>query len=280
MPLKIPNRILALIAAIIMAVAALLVSSTHWTPGEWLEFVTRINFAATPFVLSCTPILLFAGSLLAWKSAARLALVVAVFGVAYGVAAGINTVQHFGVFYASYGPAFIRILDMPSIVLTVIALALLLVQRLRGTLDCARIAACALLILLLLIHIAATIPGVLPYNLPIQAARAVVNIASFVFLAFIAWCLAFRQAAPHRPPIDAARTIALACPRCQSQPQIPAGHGECSNCRLQITISLNEGVCARCNYPLRGLTSDKCPECGTPIHAAGNVLTAAGRQPA
>jgi hypothetical protein len=278
MALKISSRLVALLAAIALAVAALLVSSTHWTTGEWLEFVTRINIAAIPFVLYCAPILLFAASLIAWKNAARLAMVVAAFGVAYGAIVAINSGQRFGVYYSTYGPRFMRILELPSIALAVIAVALLLVQRLRGTLDRARIAACALVILLLGLHIAASIPEVLPYTLPVEAACAVLNIASFIFLAFVAWCLAFRQAAPHRPPVDAGRTVALTCPRCHTPQQIPAGHGECSSCRLQITISLNEGVCARCNYPLRGLTGDKCPECGTPIVAA-SALSAA-QQPA
>jgi hypothetical protein len=80
-----------------------------------------------------------------------------------------------------------------------------------------------------------------------------------------AWCLAFRQAPPHRPPTDAAKTLALTCPRCQNPLTITLPYGQCPACRLQLNVALEEGVCAKCHYPLRGLSGDICPECGTPF---------------
>jgi hypothetical protein len=84
-----------------------------------------------------------------------------------------------------------------------------------------------------------------------------------VFLA--AWCLAFRRAAPHRPPADVSKTLSLPCPRCRNPMTITLPHGECLHCRLQLNIALEEGTCTKCHRPLRGLTGDKCPECGTPF---------------
>ena len=79
----------------------------------------------------------------------------------------------------------------------------------------------------------------------------------------MAWCLAFRQAQIHRPPVDSDKTLAFTCPRCHSPQEITLPAGQCAACRLQFAIALKEGVCAKCRYPLRGLTGDRCPECGT-----------------
>ena len=35
-------------------------------------------------------------------------------------------------------------------------------------------------------------------------------------------------------------------------------------------IEIEEAACATCGYPLYKLTSDRCPECGTPITPAEN----------
>jgi hypothetical protein len=67
----------------------------------------------------------------------------------------------------------------------------------------------------------------------------------------------------HDPPADAGPTVSLTCPRCHCTRAIPTNGGQCPDCRLQIYIALAEGRCKTCGYPLRSLTGDKCPECGT-----------------
>ncbi|HVX84847.1 MAG TPA: hypothetical protein VH253_08535 [Phycisphaerae bacterium] len=67
---------------------------------------------------------------------------------------------------------------------------------------------------------------------------------------------------PHRPPPDAAPAVTLTCPRCSTAQTIPPNGGRCPNCQLRIYIALAEATCSHCGYPLRGLTSDRCPECG------------------
>jgi hypothetical protein len=68
-----------------------------------------------------------------------------------------------------------------------------------------------------------------------------------------------------RRPEGVSRVVALKCPRCAGDQEIPTGGGECRHCRLQIFIALDEGRCGECGYPLRGLTSERCPECGTKL---------------
>ncbi|HVS71902.1 MAG TPA: hypothetical protein VHQ47_11660 [Phycisphaerae bacterium] len=73
---------------------------------------------------------------------------------------------------------------------------------------------------------------------------------------------------PHRPPPDAAPAVNLTCPRCNTPQSIPPNGGRCPNCQLRIYIALAEATCANCGYRLRGLTSDRCPECGRRISTA------------
>jgi hypothetical protein len=160
-----------------------------------------------------------------------------------------------------YAIDFTQFLTNPSLVIPLMAL---LSFRFRGKLDRIRIAA----IVLIALMPAAYISIFWLYGDSYHLLRTFLNCAYFGTLLFCAWCIVFRRHdAPNRPPVDARRAIALTCPRCLSPQTIESGHGECANCRLQITISLDEGVCSRCRYPLRGLTGDKCPECGTPIIA-------------
>lgn len=59
--------------------------------------------------------------------------------------------------------------------------------------------------------------------------------------------------------------VVVICPRCRRKQQVHVGGAVCSGCGLRITISVEEPRCPTCEYLLYGLTSDRCPECGSPI---------------
>ncbi len=59
--------------------------------------------------------------------------------------------------------------------------------------------------------------------------------------------------------------ISLTCPRCRKSLTLPVGDASCNNCGLRIHTRIEEPRCAKCGYLLYRLTSDACPECGTPI---------------
>ena len=114
-------------------------------------------------------------------------------------------------------------------------------------------------------------------DMPLQAAEAVnehsvevtagafSGIVALIAGAWVAWLTLFRQMRIGRTPKDSASRVALTCPRCGHAQSVAVGEDQCSECRLQIFITLDEGACRRCGYPLRGLTSERCPECGTAI---------------
>ncbi len=60
-------------------------------------------------------------------------------------------------------------------------------------------------------------------------------------------------------------TITLLCPRCGKKQDLPLGDAVCEKCKLRINIQIEEPRCPKCEYLLYNLTSDRCPECGTPI---------------
>jgi hypothetical protein len=61
--------------------------------------------------------------------------------------------------------------------------------------------------------------------------------------------------------------ITLICPRCRRKQSLPVGGAACAACGLRIAIRVEEPRCATCGYLLHGLTSDRCPECGTFVQA-------------
>ena len=66
--------------------------------------------------------------------------------------------------------------------------------------------------------------------------------------------------------------VSLVCPRCRRKQSIPTGDSTCPSCGLRISIRVEEPRCANCDYLLRGLTSDRCPECGTAIGSLGTIV--------
>lgn len=69
-------------------------------------------------------------------------------------------------------------------------------------------------------------------------------------------------------------SITLFCPRCRRKHTVPIGDSSCPSCRLRIRIHVEDPRCRKCDYLLTGLTSDRCPECGTPITDPGPGLPA------
>jgi len=62
-----------------------------------------------------------------------------------------------------------------------------------------------------------------------------------------------------------AQNITLFCPRCSKKQDLPLGDAACNACGLRISTRVEEPRCATCGYLLYKLTSDRCPECGTPV---------------
>ena len=71
--------------------------------------------------------------------------------------------------------------------------------------------------------------------------------------------------------------LTLTCPRCNRKQAISTGTSDCADCGLQFELHVEEPRCRHCEYLLYGLTSDQCPECGTPIRH-GDVSVSAARQ--
>jgi hypothetical protein len=67
--------------------------------------------------------------------------------------------------------------------------------------------------------------------------------------------------------------ITLTCPRCQRTQTLPVGQSKCGYCGLGLSIMIEEAHCRVCGYPLHGLMSATCPECGTPLAAQEAVAS-------
>lgn len=70
-----------------------------------------------------------------------------------------------------------------------------------------------------------------------------------------------------QPTITTSLMLQIVCPRCNTPQQIAAGRASCRQCGLTFRIEIEEERCRKCGYVLYRLTSDRCPECGTPVLA-------------
>jgi putative flippase GtrA len=61
------------------------------------------------------------------------------------------------------------------------------------------------------------------------------------------------------------KQLTLICPWCGRKESLPLGSSACGGCGLKFEIRVEEPRCTHCDYLLYMMTSDKCPECGTPI---------------
>lgn len=151
---------------------------------------------------------------------------------------------------------------------TALPLIVLLSLRLRGRLEWLRIGTLALMGGLFVSE------GLAVFGVSVRWVyytgvwgETVLLVGVIIMLAATAWGVAFRQMNPKRPPADAGRMMGFTCPRCGLAQEMALPAGECAGCRLRLYVDLEEGTCGKCGYALRGLTGDKCPECGTAIGA-------------
>jgi hypothetical protein len=72
-----------------------------------------------------------------------------------------------------------------------------------------------------------------------------------------------------KEPVAAAefRELSATCPMCGTAQKLPTGGAQCIECGLRFVIQIVEPRCPKCDYLLYRIKSDRCPECGLPLHA-------------
>lgn len=96
----------------------------------------------------------------------------------------------------------------------------------------------------------------------IIAVLAILTGAGVLAVVVLHWVTASRS---RSPGVTTALVLRLTCPRCGCVQELPAGAARCRQCGLRLRIEIEEELCRTCGYPLYGLTSDRCPECGAPL---------------
>jgi hypothetical protein len=91
-------------------------------------------------------------------------------------------------------------------------------------------------------------------------------VASCGSLALIIFARINRPMANANREYREATQIAIICPGCRSKQTLSVGASACPICHLRFSIRIDEPRCVQCDYLLFMLTSDRCPECGTPIN--------------
>jgi len=123
----------ALVAAMALIVLAVLISATHGQP-DWFRFSVRVNAVVVCLNSYCVPFLMIAATLVAWKRAVSLAVVLALFGVCSGLSTA--ALQYYQVIeYVHHGPAILAVIGSSSNALAALCLVFLLLHRLPGNLD-------------------------------------------------------------------------------------------------------------------------------------------------
>jgi len=80
-----------------------------------------------------------------------------------------------------------------------------------------------------------------------------------------------RKSKPKPVATNAIKDITVICPLCQKKLTVMLDTpGQCA-CGLKMTVQIEEPHCTECGYLLIGLTSDRCPECGTIINPAAQA---------
>lgn len=93
--------------------------------------------------------------------------------------------------------------------------------------------------------------------------RPLLPAAGFLPLMFPLWRavgMAFRQPTP--PEGVSFAGVRADCPRCRDSVVFGDAEGQCARCRLRIRMVVAEHQCNQCGYVMRGVPSQRCPECG------------------